>query len=215
MVRQKLASKDHELILREGLQQLSLMLSDHQVSQLLDYLGLLEKWNGAYNLTSIREPEQMLRLHLLDSLCIAPLVKGERIIDVGTGPGLPGIPLAIIYPERQFTLLDSKGKKTRFLFQVRTQLRLTNVTEIQSRVEAYQPTRLFDGVTSRAFASLKDMVEKCAHLIGENGRFYAMKGQYPVKELSALPKHYNVVTSHQLQVPGVDCERHLIEIAPS
>lgn len=214
MVRQKLVSKDLELILREGLQQLSLMLSDRQVSQLLDYLGLLEKWNGAYNLTSIREPEQMLRLHLLDSLCIAPLVKGERIIDVGTGAGLPGIPLAIIYPERQFTLLDSNGKKTRFLFQVRTELGLDNVTENQSRVEAYQPTRLFDGVTSRAFTSLKDMVEKCAHLIGGNGRFYAMKGQYPVKELSALPKHYNVVASHQLQVPGVDCERHLIEIVP-
>ncbi|MBQ0712455.1 MAG: 16S rRNA (guanine(527)-N(7))-methyltransferase RsmG [Porticoccus sp.] len=214
-MQQKLASKDLEPILREGLQQLSLMLSDRQVSQLLDYLGLLEKWNGAYNLTSIREPEQMLRLHLLDSLSIAPLVKGERIIDVGTGPGLPGIPLAIIYPERQFTLLDSNGKKTRFLFQVRTQLGLDNVTENQSRVEAYQPTRLFDGVTSRAFTSLKDMVEKCAHLIGENGRFYAMKGQYPAKELSALPKHYNVVASHQLQVPGVDRERHLIEIAPS
>ncbi|MEH6617375.1 MAG: 16S rRNA (guanine(527)-N(7))-methyltransferase RsmG [Porticoccus sp.] len=211
---QSIASNDLELILREGLQRLSLALSDQQVSQLMDYLRLLEKWNGAYNLTSIRDPEQMLRLHLLDSLSIAPLVKGERIIDVGTGPGLPGIPLAITYPKRQFTLMDSNGKKTRFLFQVRTQLGLTNVMEIQSRVEEYQPARLFDGVTSRAFTSLKDMVEKCAHLIEENGRFYAMKGQYPAKELSALPKHYNVVTSHQLQVPGVDRERHLIEIAP-
>ncbi|MEH6466554.1 MAG: 16S rRNA (guanine(527)-N(7))-methyltransferase RsmG, partial [Porticoccus sp.] len=162
---QSFASNGLELILREGLQQLSLALSDQQVSLLMEYLGLLEKWNGAYNLTSIREPEQMLRLHLLDSLSIAHLIKGERIIDVGTGPGLPGIPLAITYPERQFTLMDSNGKKTRFLFQVRTQLGLTNVTEIQSRVEEYQPTRRFDGVTSRAFTSLKDMVEKCAHLI--------------------------------------------------
>ena len=211
---QNLASKGLEYILHGGLEQLSLALSDQQVSQLMDYLGLLEKWNGAYNLTSIREPEKMLRLHLLDSLSIAHLVKGERIIDVGTGPGLPGIPLAIIYPERQFTLMDSNGKKTRFLFQVRTQLGLTNVTEIQSRVEEYQPTRRFDGVTSRAFTNLKDMVEKCAHLIEENGRFYAMKGQYPAKELSALPKHYNVVASHRLQVPSVDGERHLIEISP-
>ena len=208
------AGKNLEPILREGLQQLSLALSDQQISLLMEYLGLLEKWNGAYNLTSIREPEQMLGLHLLDSLSIAHLVKGARIIDVGTGPGLPGIPLAIVYPERQFTLMDSNGKKTRFLFQVRTQLGLTNVTEIQSRVEEYKPTRRFDGVTSRAFTSLKDMAEKCTHLIEENGRFYAMKGQYPAKELSELPKHYNVIAAHQLQVPSVDCERHLIEIAP-
>ena len=124
-----------ELALREGLQQLPLTISDQQVSQLLDYMSLLEKWNSAYNLTSVREPEKMLRLHLLDSLSIAPFVKGERIIDVGTGPGLPGIPLSIVYPERQFTLMDSNGKKTRFLFQVRNVLGLKNVTEIQSRVE--------------------------------------------------------------------------------
>ncbi len=205
-------SRDLELTFREGLRQLSLVLSDTQVNQLLDYLSLLEKWNGAYNLTSIREPDKMLRLHLLDSLSIAPMISGERIIDVGTGPGLPGIPLAILFPDRQFTLMDSNGKKIRFLFQVRTQLGLENVEEIQSRVEAYRPTKPFDAVTSRAFTSLKDMVEKCTHLIDEQGSFYAMKGQYPVKELSALPKHYNVVASHQLQVPGVEGERHLIEI---
>ena len=203
-----------ELALREGLQQLSLTISDQQISQLLDYMSLLEKWNSAYNLTSIREPEKMLHVHLLDSLSIAPFVKGERIIDVGTGPGLPGIPLAIVYPERQFTLMDSNGKKTRFLFQVRNVLGLKNVTEIQSRVENYKPETPFDGVTSRAFTSLQQMVEKCAHLVGESGRFYAMKGQYPTEELSALPKHYNVVASHRLQVPGVDGERHLIEITP-
>jgi len=203
-----------ELALREGLQQLPLTISDQQISQLLDYMSLLEKWNSAYNLTSIREPEKMLRLHLLDSLSIAPFVKGERIIDLGTGPGLPGIPLSIVYPERQFTLMDSNGKKTRFLFQVRNVLGLKNVTEIQSRVENYQPETPFDGVTSRAFTSLQQMVEKCAHLVGGGGRFYAMKGQYPTEELSALSKHYNVVASHQLQVPGVDGERHLIEITP-
>ncbi|MFT7300004.1 MAG: 16S rRNA (guanine527-N7)-methyltransferase [Porticoccus sp.] len=209
-----MSSRSLELALRKGLQRLSLTVSDQQISQLLDYMSLLEKWNGAYNLTSIREPEKMLRLHLLDSLSIAPFVKGERIIDVGTGPGLPGIPLSIIYPERQFMLMDSNGKKTRFLFQVRSVLGLNNVNEVQSRVEEYQPETPFDGVISRAFTSLQQMVEKCAHLVGESGRFYAMKGQYPTEELSALSKHYNVVALHQLRVPGVDGERHLIEITP-
>lgn len=208
-------SSNLENILRNGAQQQSLTLSDHQIDQMLGYLELLQKWNGAYNLTSIREPEKMLRLHLLDSLSIAPLVEGKRIIDIGTGPGLPGIPLAILYPDRQFTLMDSNGKKTRFLFQVRTQLGLKNVQEVQSRVESYTPAELFDGVTSRAFTSLADMVDKCSHLLTETGRFYAMKGQYPTEELSALPKHYNVIASHQLRVPGVDSERHLIEIALS
>jgi 16S rRNA (guanine527-N7)-methyltransferase len=204
---------DLEEPLRQGLVQLSLTLDDTQVRLLLDYLELLAKWNQAYNLTAIREPAEMLRLHLLDSLSIAPLVCGNRIIDVGTGPGLPGIPLAICFPERKFTLLDSNGKKTRFLFQVRNSLGLKNVQEIQSRVEAYQPAEKFDAVTSRAFTSLVDMVEKCTHLLANGGHFYAMKGQYPAQELSELPKKYNVIASHQLQVPGVEGQRHLVEIA--
>ena len=205
-------SSNLETLLRQGVEQLSLLLSDHQISLLLDYLALLQKWNSAYNLTAIREPEQMLYLHLLDSLSIAPLIQGENILDVGTGPGLPGIPLAICYPDRQLTLMDSNGKKTRFLFQVRTQLGLDNVTEIQGRVEEFQTEKPFDAITSRAFSSLIDMLEKTGHLISKSGRFYAMKGQYPDKELSVLPKHYNVVASHRLQVPGVNGERHLIEI---
>lgn len=199
--------------LREGAEQLSLTLTDRQVGLLLDYLELLLKWNSAYNLTAIREPEQMLCLHLLDSLSIAPLISGQHILDVGTGPGLPGIPLAIYYPQRQFTLMDSNGKKTRFLFQVRNQLGLSNVKEVQSRVEAFQTNTRFDAITSRAFTSLVDMVEKTGHLLSDNGRFFAMKGQYPEEELSVLPKHYNVVASHRLRVPGVNGERHLIEIS--
>lgn len=201
--------------LRAGLAQLSLALSDQQLSALFDYLALLQKWNRAYNLTAIREPGEMLRLHLLDSLSIAPWVRGEHIVDVGTGPGLPGIPLAICYPERTFTLLDSNGKKTRFLFQAKNSLGLANVQEVQSRVESYRPERRFDAVTSRAFTSLSDMVEKCSHLLAEGGHFYAMKGQYPERELSELPKHYNVIASHQLNVPGVEGQRHLVEIAPA
>mgnify|MGYP003388271287 FL=1 len=204
-----------EALLRSGIKDQSLTLSDIQVKQLLDYLRLLQKWNSAYNLTAIREPEKMLHLHLLDSLSIIPFVKGGNVLDVGTGPGLPGIPLAIVYPERNFTLMDSNGKKTRFLFQVKNELGLGNVKEIQSRVEAYQPTKQFDAITSRAFTSLSDMVEKTTHLLKGNGRFYAMKGQYPDEELRVLPKHYNVVASHQLRVPGVDGKRHLIEITKS
>ncbi|MDX2464824.1 MAG: 16S rRNA (guanine(527)-N(7))-methyltransferase RsmG [Porticoccus sp.] len=208
-------SKELETFLREGVEQLALSVTDQQVVLLLEYLALLKKWNGAYNLTAIRDPEQMLRLHVLDSLSIIPFIQGDNILDVGTGPGLPGIPLAIFYPERKVTLMDSNGKKTRFLFQARNQLGLGNVVEIQSRAETYEPQQQFDAITSRAFTSLADMVEKTAHLITTDGRFYAMKGQHPDQELRVLSKHYNVVASHQLQVPGVDSERHLIEIALS
>jgi len=204
-----------ENLLRSGAEAQSINLTDEQITLLLNYLQLLHKWNKAYNLTAIRNPEQMLPLHLLDSLSIIPFVQGEDILDVGTGPGLPGIPLAIFYPERKFTLMDSNGKKTRFLFQVKNELGLNNVAEIQSRVEAYQPEQSFDAITSRAFTSLSDMVEKTSHLLKKNGRFYAMKGQYPHQELRELPKHYNVVASHPLQVPSVNGERHLIEIALS
>lgn len=204
-----------ENLLRSGAEAQSINLTDEQITLLLNYLQLLHKWNKAYNLTAIRNPEQMLPLHLLDSLSIIPFVQGEDILDVGTGPGLPGIPLAIFYPERKFTLMDSNGKKTRFLFQVKNELGLNNVAEIQSRVEAYQPEQSFDAITSRAFTSLSDMVEKTSHLLKKNGRFYAMKGQYPHQELREMPKHYNVVASHPLQVPSVNGERHLIEIALS
>ena len=206
---------DLEQQLRAGALQLGLSLTDKQVATLLDYLALLQKWNRAYNLTAIRDPGDMLQRHLLDSLSIANHIAGERIIDVGTGPGLPGIPLAICFPERDVTLLDSNGKKTRFLFQAINTLKLSNAREVQSRVEAYRPEPRFQAVVSRAFTSLRDMTEKCAHLLAEGGRFYAMKGQYPQRELSELPKHYNVIASHRLNVPGVDGQRHLVEIAPA
>ncbi|MAT52044.1 MAG: 16S rRNA (guanine(527)-N(7))-methyltransferase RsmG [Porticoccaceae bacterium] len=198
--------------LRGGLDELSLSLDDRQIEQLLCYLDMLEKWNRAYNLTAIEDPAAMVSLHLLDSLAIAPYLRGRGFVDVGTGPGLPGIPLAIAFPEREFVLLDSNGKRMRFLFQVRTELGLANVTEIKSRVEHYRPDILFDGVISRAFTALRQMVSSTAHLRAPSGRFYAMKGRYPDMELSELPKPYNVSASHRLQVPGVDGERHLIEI---
>lgn len=199
-------------LLENGLDKLGVVCTDRQVELLLDYLGLLITWNSAFNLTAIRDPKKMVALHLLDSLAILPHITGERLIDVGTGAGLPGIPLAIMFPEKNFKLLDSNGKKTRFLFQARSQLGLKNLTEIQTRVELFNPEQAFDTVLSRAFSSVAEMVSLCKHLITDNGRFLAMKGKFPQSELSLLEKGFKVDVSHQLKVPGVEGERHLIEI---
>lgn len=194
------------------LNQTPLQVSPAQRQQLVAYVELLNKWNKAYNLTSVRNPEDMLVKHILDSLVVGPKLAGQHFIDVGTGPGLPGIPLAILYPERNFVLLDSLGKRITFLRQVVFQLKLTNVTPMLSRVEEFQPEQPFDGVLSRAFASLQDMVNWCQHLIDTNGRFYALKGLLPEQEFSELPDNIQVSASHQLQVPQLDGERHLIEL---
>jgi 16S rRNA (guanine527-N7)-methyltransferase len=199
-------------LLQRGLDQLDLDLDSHKVDQLLAYLALLARWNRAYNLTAVSDPLDMVSLHLLDSLSIAPWLCGERFIDVGTGPGLPGIPLAIALPDRHFTLLDSNGKRVRFLFQVRTALGLDNVNEIQARSESYQPQQPFDGVISRAYSAIATMIDSTTRLLAPGGHFYAMKGRLPEEELSALAKPYMVTASRRLQVPGIDGERHLIEI---
>lgn len=188
-----------------------LNLSELQVNQLIQYIELLDKWNKAYNLTSVRDPEEMLVKHILDSLMVGSVLIGENFIDVGTGPGLPGIPLAILYPERNFVLLDSLGKRITFLRQVVFQLKLTNVTPVLSRVENYQE-RQFDGVLSRAFASLQDMVDWCQHLVNDKGRFYALKGILPSAEIALLPKNISVNNTHQIIVPTLDAERHVIEL---
>lgn len=201
-------------LLVSGAQQLGLDLKTHQIDQLLAYLHLFDKWNHAFNLSAIREPTAMVKLHLLDSLSIAPVLQGESFIDVGTGGGLPGIPLAIRFPQKHFTLLDSAGKKTRFLFQVKQELGLENVVVENRRVEQFRPNRGFDGVISRAFASLPDMVESCAHLLNEGGRFWAMKGQIPVDELRELEKNYTLEHCHSLQVPGVEAQRCLLVMKP-
>ena len=200
-------------LLESGMQGMGLQYSPQQRDQLMAYLQLLISWNKAYNLTAIRDPQQMVALHLLDSLAVFPYLKGEHLVDVGTGAGLPGIPLAIMSPQRRFTLVDSNGKKTRFLFQVRCDLGLSNVIERQSRVEAYQPDQAYDAVISRAFTSVSDMVDKCQHLLKPNGQFLAMKGKFPQSELSEVVKDYKVDASHVLQVPGVEAERHLIVIS--
>lgn len=188
----------------------SIVLSDQQKHQLVRLVKLLDKWNKAYNLTSVRDPQEMLVKHILDSIVIAPYLQGQHFIDVGTGPGLPGLPLAIVQPDKQFVLLDSLGKRIRFIRQVVMELGLTNVTAVQSRVEDYQPAISFDGVLSRAFASLQDMLSWCHHLPAEHGVFLALKGQYPHDELAVLPPEFALVDSHRLSVPELDAERHII-----
>ncbi|KZN54861.1 16S rRNA (guanine(527)-N(7))-methyltransferase RsmG [Pseudoalteromonas luteoviolacea] len=185
-------------------------LTENQKQQLVDYVGLLDKWNKAYNLTSVRDPKEMMVKHILDSLVVAPHLNGKHYIDVGTGPGLPGIVLAIALPDTEFVLLDSLGKRVRFLTQVKHALGLKNVTPVQSRVEEYQPSVKLDGVLSRAFASLQDMVQWCTHLIDSSGRFVALKGMYPQEELDNLPEGISLEQNVTLQVPNLEGERHLI-----
>ncbi|EGA8436877.1 16S rRNA (guanine(527)-N(7))-methyltransferase RsmG, partial [Salmonella enterica] len=181
-------------------------LTDHQKMLLVAYVDMLHKWNKAYNLTSVRDPNEMLVRHILDSIVVAPYLQGQRFIDVGTGPGLPGIPLAIVLPDAHFTLLDSLGKRVRFLRQVQHELKLENITPVQSRVEAYPSEPPFDGVISRAFASLNDMVSWCHHLPGEKGRFYALKGQLPGDEIASLPDNFSVESVEKLRVPQLEGE---------
>ncbi|WP_444888996.1 16S rRNA (guanine(527)-N(7))-methyltransferase RsmG [Microbulbifer sp. DLAB2-AA] len=198
--------------LLEAAAQMSVALSDRQQDQLLEYLALFTRWNSAYNLSAIRDPEQMLERHIIDSLSVVNLCGEGSLIDVGSGGGLPGIPLAIMHPERAITLLDSNGKKTRFLFQVASTLPLPNITVVNERVEAFVPEQPFAGVVSRAFASIEDMVNGSEHMLAPKGRFYAMKGKLPEDELSALPKGIKVEQVHRLSVPGCDGERHMIQL---
>lgn len=191
---------------------MGIQANDRQRGQFIDYLRLLERWNRAFNLTAIREPAQMVGLHLLDSLSLQPYLEGSRIIDIGSGAGLPGIPLAILNPELEFHLLDSNGKKTRFLFQARQSLGLDNVREIKSRAEDYRPTQPYDLVVSRAFGSLADLVVAGRHLLSPQGFFLAMKGKFPQSELSAIPKGFIVAFSQPLHIPDVAGERHLVRI---
>lgn len=195
-----------------GARQLGLELSDEQQDSLLHYQELMLKWNRVYNLTAITDPQQMVTHHLLDSLAVLPYLQGQRIIDVGTGGGLPGIVLAIMCPEKQFVLLDSNSKKTRFVTQAMIELKLSNVTVQHSRVEQYQPDALFDTVVSRAFASIQDMLHWCAHLRDKDGIFLAMKGVSPEGELAQMPESFHLIKQCQLQVPGLDAERHVVLI---
>ncbi|CAH8211935.1 16S rRNA (guanine(527)-N(7))-methyltransferase RsmG [Vibrio aestuarianus] len=191
--------------------QTDLEVNEQQRNQLVGYVEMLDKWNKAYNLTSVRNPMDMLVKHILDSIVVIPHLQGERFIDVGTGPGLPGIPLAIMNPDKTFFLLDSLGKRIRFIKQVLHELGIKNVTTIQSRVEEFQPEVKFDGVLSRAFASMLDMVEWCHHLPKEQtGLFLALKGQLPEEEIATLPEWCSVTDVKALKVPELEGDRHLV-----
>lgn len=188
-------------------------LSEQQKQQLLSYIVMLKKWNKAYNLTSVRDAKQMLVRHILDSIVVNSHLQGLRFIDVGTGPGLPGIPLAIVRPDAHFTLLDSLGKRVRFLRQVQHELGLYNIKPVHSRVEKFIAESPFDGVISRAFASLQDMLSLCYHLLVKGrGRFYALKGLYPDAELAKVLDGINLESVVRLQVPELVSVRHLVII---
>jgi len=198
--------------LRSGISNLPIEVSAAQHDALLAYLDLMIKWNKAYNLTAIRDPLQMVTRHLLDSLSILPFLPQGRVLDVGTGGGLPGVVLAIMCPDREIHLLDSNGKKTRFLFQVKTALGLDTMVIHHDRVERFLDDRGFDVIVSRAFASLEDMVASCRHVLVADGCFLAMKGQFPRDELAALDGLVELKASHELHVPGLNEQRNLLEM---
>jgi 16S rRNA (guanine527-N7)-methyltransferase len=202
--------------LAEGLQALAIEPGPDFEDKLLEYLELLGRWNSAYNLTAVRDPLQMVYRHLLDSLAITAYIplSARRLIDVGTGAGLPGVPLALLYPHQHYDLLDSNGKKTRFIFQVKTALGLDNIAVYRERAEQWEPRKKYDVVLSRAFASLVDMVKVCAHLCSGEGCFLAMKGTWPEQEIAALAGWCDVRQIHVLRVPGLEENRHLIELGP-
>lgn len=202
-----LTNKNLSENLQKDLNSLRISFSSQTCEKLLNYVGLLIKWNRAYNLVGTDHPEEILTHHILDSLSIAPYIDAERIIDVGTGAGLPGIPLAILFPEKHFTLLDSVGKKIRFLTQVKAELKLANVEIIQARVEAFFSKQCFNIVVTRAFASIQEIIEKTQHLLCPDGKLLMMKGVYPEKELQGITWK---AQSYPLQVPGLKKHRHLI-----
>ena len=205
-----LVTAQHAEELSTGARQLGVALTESQHQQLLGYLALLIKWNKAYNLTAVRDPDEMVSRHLLDSLSVISFIENGRWLDVGSGGGMPGVPLAIMFPERRFTLLDSNGKKTRFLTQVKLELKLANLEVIHSRVEEFRPPVPFSGICSRAFSSLQDFSDWTRHLGNGDTHWLAMKGVQPDDELQALPADFRLQSCDVLKVPGCQGQRHLL-----
>jgi 16S rRNA (guanine527-N7)-methyltransferase len=203
---------EHQLT--AGIAALGLALPAGAEAKLLAYLALLDKWNRVYNLTAVRDAERMVSHHLLDSLAAVPFFQGTTVLDVGSGGGLPGIPLAIARPELQVTLIDSIAKKTAFLLQAKAELGLSNLNIVTSRVEDFRPEAGFDVITSRAFSDLKEFVTLTRHLLKPGGRWLAMKGLYPHEEIAVLPDFVKVSADHALVVPGLEASRHLIVLEP-
>jgi 16S rRNA (guanine527-N7)-methyltransferase len=202
-----------ETALAAGLAGLGLASESGLARRLLAYVALLQRWNSAYNLTGARQPVDIVHRHVLDSLAVRPYLRGRRILDVGSGAGLPGLVLAMACPGSRFVLLDSAGKKCRFMRHVVAKLGLPNVEVVEVRVESYAPASGFDTVISRAFASLADFVRLAGHLAGPRGRLLAMKGRLAAAELADVPAGWSVARTHALKVPGLDEARHLVELA--
>ncbi|MBX3663010.1 MAG: 16S rRNA (guanine(527)-N(7))-methyltransferase RsmG [Burkholderiales bacterium] len=201
--------------LAAGSRALGLDIAVAAQQRMLDYLALIEKWNKAYNLTAVREPQKMLTHHLLDSLAVLPHLRGPRVLDVGTGAGLPGIPLALARPDWQFTLLDSSHKKTTFLRQAVIELQLDNVEVVCARVETWDAPQPFDTVVSRAFSDVAEFIALAGRLCAKDGVMIAMKGVYPHEELAQLPQAFRLCSVVPLQVPGLGAERHAAVLQPA
>jgi 16S rRNA (guanine527-N7)-methyltransferase len=199
--------------LAAGAAQLGLDLSPQTQQALLDFLALLEKWNRVYNLTAVRDRAEMVSQHLLDCLAIVPHVRARTILDVGSGGGFPGIPLALALPDAQLTLLDSRQKKATFLRQALIELAIGNATVARARVEDWHAGCVFELVVSRAFSDLAEFAARCGHLVAPGGALGAMKGAYPRDELARLPRGFRLRAAHTLSVPGLDAERHLVLIS--
>ena len=203
-----------EVKLKAGCEALGLTLDDAQVGLLLTYIGLMDKWNRRFNLTAIRDPEAMVTRHILDSLAVLKHLPAGRVIDVGTGAGMPGVPLAIARPSQRVVVLDANGKKTRFLDHVVLTLGLQNVEVVNARVESFEPEKPFDAVISRAFTSLNAMIETCVHLLTPDGLLLAMKGQYPAQELGTVSGNARVCDVAEVVVPDLTEDRCLVIMAP-
>lgn len=200
--------------LDQGLSRLNIAVAEGALEQLTAYIALLHRWNRVYNLTAVRRPDDMVARHILDSLSISPWLQGQRIVDVGSGAGLPGIPLAIVHPEMEFVLLDSNGKRVRFIRQAVVELGLRQVSALHCRVQDYHPEVAFDHVLARAFASLQQVVASAGHLCRSGGSLLIMKGVYPRAELDELPRGYRLKEVHPLTVPDLFAERHLVQLVP-
>ena len=208
-------SREDELqTLIAGAADMGLALGRERGEALLRLVDNVEAANAQFNLTAIRDRAGMLCKHVLDSLSLQRYLRGTRLADVGTGAGFPGLPLAIVNPERHFSLIEATGKKARFVFQTAEQLGCDNVEVVYARAESYRPFELFDTVMARALSSLADFVAYAGHLCAPEGRLLAMKGKRPDDELSAVPKSFRVLAVHRLKLPGMSDERHLVELSP-
>jgi 16S rRNA (guanine527-N7)-methyltransferase len=202
-------------LLTDGGAEFDLKINRARADTLLDLVDQLEIANAQFNLTAIRDRPGMLRKHVLDSLSLQPFLKGARIADVGTGAGFPGLPLAVVNPERRFSLIEATGKKARFVERTVERLALGNVQVVNERAERFRPLEPFDTILARALSSLSDFVAYAGHLCAPDGRLLAMKGKRPDEEIWALPKSFRVVAVHRIKLPGLDDERHIVELSPA